>query len=149
LFGILPASRWPAEGKFTVRDMFQGLEHLEKVAGQISMEGVELTIAAINPESEAGIFACKRYLAPAFLDFGDVTLFAVVEAPIDTLECRDGRAFLKLGRPTVLRRAILPGDLEHNLAYLQAQLASARSDRMGVDLLHGALPNIPLLADAQ
>ena len=148
LFEILPTPRWPAEARFTVRDMFDGLDSVEKVAGQVSTKGIELVVGAINPESLAGLLACKLYLAPVFLDFGDATFFVVVEAPIETAMQRDEQAVVKLGKPKILRRAMLPGGLANNLPHFQELLASARSDRMGPDLLHGALTDLPV-ADAQ
>jgi hypothetical protein len=142
LLDLVPPNRWPAEVRFRVSDMFAGLAHLERVAMQISRAGVSVELENIAPNFETLMAGCERYLAPVYLDFGDVTLFALIEAPVETVTVAGTNASVVLGKPQIVNRAVLPGDAKANLNFMESLLAVARKERGGRGFMFGSLPTI-------
>lgn len=140
LLAFIPERRWPPEARFTIRDLMGGLADIETFAGQVSLPGMRIGIAntPLNFLELAG--RCTRFLAPAYLDFGSATLFAVIEAPIERLERQDDGYALVLGTPKPLRRAALAGDARTNLDFMREHLTAVREERGGGgDVLLGTL----------
>lgn len=136
LLEFMPARRWPPEARFTLRDLFAGLDELETFAAQVCGAGVTMTLGPLKPEFAQIMGGLRRHLGPASLDLGDATLLAVVEAPIERIAPDGMNWAIKLGTPRSHARAVLAGGALANRGFLQKQLAEVRADHgQGGDVL--------------
>lgn len=148
LLTFVPERRWPADARFTIEALMNGLPAVETFAAQVVEPGVQVSVAALSPKFLELIAGCSRYLAPAYLDFGEATLFAVIEAPIKEIEPEEGGYSIRLGVPRPLRRAALPGNARANLAHMKAQLELVREEcGGGAEVLHGTLGDIETVTE--
>ncbi len=77
LLAFMPPSRWPAQARFKITDLLEGVEALLTFTGHVSDPGVILTLGKVIPRFAELMYGCRRYIAPIYLDLGAVTLFAL------------------------------------------------------------------------
>jgi hypothetical protein len=140
---LVPAQRWPADARFNVRDLMSGLETLETFSAQLTQPGIRLGIGVTAPNFLDTMKRIHRYLAPVYLDFGEATLFAALEASIERIDEDDRGIGITLSQPKIYRRAILAGGAEANLAFMQGQFTAVREEHGGgADVMIGTLGDI-------
>jgi hypothetical protein len=143
LLEFIPARRWPTEARFTIRDLLLGLVALETFTAQVTKPGMSIGLGGLAPNFVELVAACRRYLAPAYLDFGSATLFAVIEAVVDRIEPNGDGYRVLLAKPKVHMRAAVAGTAGANLAFMQEQFALIRTERGGGgDVMIGTLGDV-------
>ncbi|MDB5576045.1 MAG: hypothetical protein JWR80_1221 [Bradyrhizobium sp.] len=136
LLDFAPADLWPASARFKVVDMMEELDDLAKFAGMITEPGVEMTVGEIPSDAEDMLNDCRRFLAGPWMQLNDVTLYAVLVSDIDEVKIKDGKAVIRLGKPTVLRRAVLSGPASDHEDYILATFDAVREAEGGPDVLY-------------
>lgn len=136
LLDFAPADLWPASARFKVVDMMEELDDLAKFAGMVTEPGVEVKIGEIPSGKEDMLNDCRRFLAGHWMQLDEVTLYAVVMSNIDEVKAKDSKGIVKLGRPTVLRRAVLPGPASDHENYILSTFDAVCKTEGGPDVLY-------------
>jgi hypothetical protein len=126
LFAFMPPPHWPKTARFALTDMLEGLNALAGFAARISGGVCEVTFGEFAEAHMPALRKCQRFVGPTYLDLGEVTLFAITDAPVVQTSAEDGRVVICLGRPAILRRAVLSGSSAKNWDFMQTQAELSR-----------------------
>ena len=136
LLDFAPSDLWPATARFKIVDMMEELDDLAKFAGMITDPGVEMTVGEIPSDAEDMLSGCRRFLGGQWMQMNDVTLYAVFVGDIEEVKVRDGTATLRLGKPTIIRRAVLSGPASAHEDYILATFDAVSAAEGGPDVLY-------------
>lgn len=126
LLNFMPADRWPAQARFSLLDMMQGLSQVARFAGLVS-GGVTLSYSDVPDEDVAALHEMRGYLGCHWVELDQVTAVAIVTAPIKA-STRPSEAVVQLGDSKIVHRSVLVGTVDQHRSYIEMVWRKAYAD---------------------
>ena len=128
IFGLFPVDRWPNSETYKIIDLYNGMAALSEFADTLTQADTVWTAGELHPAISAdALYNTPGMLGLAYLDTGDVTLFAVYLAPTKNAAVEDGKVEVVFDRPRILRKHIMRGGARDNWTFMRSQVAEERS----------------------